>query len=82
MKNLVQSIPYPGINDIIHPDGSKTYDTCRGPITIQRKVVVDFVEGILSSNFVGWGYMPLLDQAKGEGIITREEYLDICNILD
>ena len=83
MKNFqVDVVPYPGFNDVVHTDGSKTYDTYRGKITIERKVVVDFIEDILSSNFVGWGYMPLLDQAKGEGRITREEYLKICNILD
>lgn len=74
--------PYPTINDAIHADGSKTYDTCRGLITIERKVVVDFIENILASNYIGWGYMPLLDKASGEGRITREEYLKICNILD
>jgi hypothetical protein len=37
---------------------------------------------ILNSGFTGWGYMPLLTGLKENGIITYEEYLDICKILD
>jgi len=73
----------PTFKDILHADGSKSYDVIgRGYITIKRPEVVKFVEDTLSGNFVGWGYMPRVDKALKDGIITKEEYKQIIQILD
>jgi hypothetical protein len=70
-------------NDIIHPDGSKSYDVIgRGHIHIQRPEVVDFIERILSQNFTGWAYASSVDEAFESGFITKEERRKIYQILD
>lgn len=72
-----------GFRDINHADGSKSYQNVSGGyITIKRPEVVKFVEETLSGNFLGWGYMPRVDKALEDGIITKEEYKQIIKILD
>ena len=69
--------------DITHEDGSKSYENIRGGyITIKRPEVVDFVERILSQNFLGWAYASSVEEAYKTGFITKEEQQQIYLILD
>jgi len=72
-----------GFNDILHKDGSKSYQNIRGGyITIKRPEVVELVERILSQNFTGWAYAPSVEEALESGFITKEEATQIYFILD
>jgi len=84
LKNFVVELERESmLEDVLHADGSKTYQLGNGgSITLKNKQAVSVVENILNSGFTGWGYMPLLTGFKENGIITHEEYLDICKILD
>ena len=72
-----------GFKDIIHEDGSKSYENvCGGYITIKRPEIVEFVERILNQNFTGWSYASTVDEAFENGFITDEEARQIYRILD
>ena len=82
MKNFT-TIATPMFQDITHKDGSKSYQNITGGyITIKRPEVVKFVEDTLSGNFVGWGYMPRVEKALTDGLITKDEYNQIVRLLD
>ena len=81
MKNFTINVA-PMYQDITHKDGSKSYDVSGTLITIKRPDVVTFVEGILSGNFGGWGYMDKVNQALTDGRITKGEFNQIVRILD
>jgi hypothetical protein len=82
LKNF-QVTPYPDcFKDVLHADGSKTYDTCYGKITIQRPEVVSLVEQILSQSHLGYDYHLTLEGAFKTNRITFEEYQQIFRILD
>lgn len=71
-----------GFGDITHTDGSKTYNTQRGMITIKRPSVVSFIEQILSEGHMGWSYAPKVEKAFTDGDISQEEFSNIIRILD
>lgn len=71
-----------GFGDILHSDGSKTYNTMRGLITIKRPSVVLFIEQILNEGHMGWSYAPKIEKALTDGVITQEEFSNIVRILD
>lgn len=83
MKHFISIPKKEMFKDIKHKDGSKSYQNVRGGyITIKRPEVVKFIDDTLKGNFVGWGYMPRVDKALADGLITKEEYNQIVRILD
>ena len=82
MKNFSVS-KQPLFQDILHEDGSKSYDVVgRGYIHIKRPSVVAFIEEVLQQGHMGYSYMKVVDKAFADGKITREELADIVRILD
>jgi hypothetical protein len=75
LKNFVKNdTPF---QDIINADGSKTYDTVYGMITI-RKDLVMYVEAFLSGTIKKAVFTLLLEKGK----ITQDEYNKIIRIID
>jgi len=70
----------PAFQDVKHADGSKTYDTCYGPITINRPDVVKFVDMICEGKI----HFPkvMLDMIYQKGWISKEELSKIIRIID
>ena len=70
-------------DDILHPDGSKSYRHFSGSyITVKRPEVVELIEKILAGGHLGWSYMTIVEKHKKEGFINEEEYRMILAILD
>lgn len=82
LKNFAKPIPME-FDDILHPDGSKSYKHWSGSyITINRPEVVELIEKILSGGHLGWSYMTIVDKHLKENFIDQEEYRKILAILD
>ena len=83
MKNFKVAHTQFGLETITHADGSKTYETaCGRYITLERVEAVEIVDTFLTGNYVGYGYLPLLNKMLEVGSITQEEYQKIYWILD
>jgi hypothetical protein len=77
LKNFAKSTA-PMFQDILHADGSKTYDTVYGMITIDRKFVVDEIENFLLGKTKKMRFTHLLSFDE----ITQNEYDKIIRIID
>jgi hypothetical protein len=77
MKNFKKT-ETPLFQDIVHADGSKTYDTVYGMITINRPFVVDLIESFLLGQIQKMRFNYLLQ----DGSITQQEYENIIRIID
>ncbi len=83
MKTITFAFPTPETNDILHEDGSKSYQLFHGEyIKIDRPIVVDFIEGILNEDHAGWSYMKKIQEAYDTDFLTKGEYEKIITILD
>ena len=76
MKNFVKS-DTPMFQDILHADGSKTYDTVYGMITIKKDSVMA-VEAFLVGGIKKAVFTLLLEKGK----ITQDEFNKIIRIID
>ena len=76
MKNFAKSNT-PMFQDTLHADGSKTYDTVYGMITI-RKDLVMYVEAFLLGTIKKAVFTLLLEKGK----ITQDEYNKIIRVID
>ena len=65
-------------NDILHEDGSKTYDTVYGPIHIERTFVVDQIEDFLLGKVNKLRFVYLVTNND----ISSKEYEQIMAIID
>ena len=82
-KLMVEYINKLSSNDILHPDGSKTYCLMNGgSVKIDRPVVVKLIEDIIKKDFRGYSYMSVLDNYFKSGDITESELMQIIKILD
>jgi hypothetical protein len=68
----------PMFQDVLHADGSKTYDTVYGMITIKRKFVVDEIEKFILGETRKLRFSHLLSSDE----ITQDEYDKIIRIID
>ena len=73
-----------GSKDILHSNGSKAYYIRYADeyVVIERPVVVEFLEKILSEEHLGWSYMKQVQNAFDTGFITKDELSKIVKILD
>ena len=73
-----------GSKDILNSDGSKSYyiNYADEYVFIERPVVVQFLDKILSENHLGWSYMKQIQDAFDTGFITKKELDKIVKILD
>jgi hypothetical protein len=72
-----------GTQDFLYDDGARGYGTvCGDVIHIERPEVVEYIEDILSQEFVGWGYMKVVEDLFQSGKITEKELSKIISILD
>jgi hypothetical protein len=76
MKTI--TMPYSDFNDVVHADGSKTYDTVYGMITIDRKFVVDEIEDFCLGKTKKLRFSHLLEFNE----ITQDEFNKIQHIID
>lgn len=76
LKNFVINIT-PDFQDITHEDGSKTYDTVYGMITIRKDLVI-YVEGFLEGVYKKSVFSLILEQ----GDMSQNEYNKIIRIID
>jgi hypothetical protein len=82
-QKWISQVQSNGFNDIVHPDGSKSYDVVGfGHIKIERPSVVQIIEDILKCGYTGYGYVPAVDEHLSKGNISQEEYGKILHILD
>jgi hypothetical protein len=77
MKNFAKSNT-PMFQDTLHADGSKTYDTVYGMITIDRPYVVGEIENFLVGKINKQRFNYLVEQGK----ITQDEYNKIIRVID
>lgn len=68
--------------DILYNDGRKKYITHCGEAYTLSKQATEYVEAILSKDYVGWGYMKELTNLKDTKKITEKEFHEIAAILD
>lgn len=73
-----------GSKDILHFNGSKSYYITYEDeyVVIDRPVVVDFLDKILTEDHLGYSYMRQVQDSFDTGFITRNELLKIIKILD
>jgi hypothetical protein len=79
MKNFTE-IQCPRFKDIIHADGSKTYDTVYGMIKVDRPYVVQLVEDFLLGKIKD--KMVYYDIYLKNKLITFDELEKIMRIID
>ena len=79
MKNFIV-IQSPMFQDIIHADGSKTYDTVYGMIKVDRPYVVQLVEDFLLGKIKD--KMVYYDIYLKNKLITFDEVEKIMRIID
>ena len=69
--------------DFLYDDGSKGYGrVCGDIIHIKRPEVIEYIEDILSKDYTGWSYMPVVEDLFQSGKITEDEMNKIILILD
>lgn len=70
-------------NDILHSDGSKTYDTLHyGPIKIMNPEFIKLIEYVLSKNYRGFSYIPVILEFVESGKDINNEFENVLRILD
>jgi|APGre2960657404_1045060.scaffolds.fasta_scaffold158810_1 hypothetical protein len=77
LKNFKKSVT-PTFQDILYADGSKTYDTVYGQITIDRPSLVNEIENFLIGKMSKIKFQQLVTDGK----ISEEEYNKVMRILD
>lgn len=87
MKNLkfdkVFTVHPPKLNDTLHADGSKTYETCNyGYITIKNPALVIFLEQQIAIDGYGYYYIEALMKFKDSGQDIYDEIENVLRILD
>ena len=82
-KTKFNTVYAPNLNDTLHSDGSKTYETCNyGFITIKNPALVKLIEQQIRINGNGWFYMEALIKFKNSGLDIFNEIEDAMRILD
>lgn len=78
LKNFTISTEKDKFNDILHGDGSMTYDTVYGPIHIKRPFVVNEINSFLLGHTKKARFVLLLE----DSIIDQKEFEQIMTIID
>lgn len=78
LKNFTISTEKDNFNDILHEDGSMTYDTVYGQIHIKRPFVVNEINCFLLGHTKRSRFALLLEQL----IIDQKEFEQIMTIID
>lgn len=77
------TIHAPILNDTLHADGSKTYDTCNyGFITIKNPEFVKLIEKQINIDGFGWYYMEAIQKFVDAGKDIYNEYENALKVLD
>lgn len=82
MGNVI-NIYAPKLNDTLHTDGSKTYETCNyGYLTIKNPELVKLIEEQISIDGFGWYYVDAIQKFVDSGKDIYNEYKIALVILD
>lgn len=82
MGNVI-NVYAPKLNDTLHDDGSKTYETCNyGYLTIKNPVLVRLIDKQISIDGFGWYYMDAIQKFVDAGEDIFNELEIALKILD